>query len=414
LPLLIPVSNNTLTNIEKLSEDKYTCILTQKYQPETPHILRICHEVKILDDNDFLSISSLKEDEKLWQDLNNNDNDKYKDFASKITKIIPRKLKSGTEEYHFPVKRKLFIQIKVRLSLPVELELSELPILKRVSIEWPTLTSFQNFGLKIGDKPANIIYNPLSRRLECIRTSSNIQLKPYNESKSRKFYEIQILLEIPQPADFYDETKLKGDIEVEIPMQLLSETQARFYGFNSSNESKFGEDTGQNIQLNTHLISDFCLHLNEAFKERLRTTTKEIIFHNTLLTEENLRIIIDILESHSFSSYCTKLSNNQLNCGLITNDLTNESTWLIYAQSSKETEKITLWIAISEVEKKQSATISHGERKFQGEESTGKLKMRLLGKLTGDAYTLIQRMNTLEKEFRKYLVKVEQGPDMKK
>ncbi|MBW4507277.1 MAG: hypothetical protein KME64_12290 [Scytonematopsis contorta HA4267-MV1] len=409
IQLFVPVSNNTLVNQQKLSEDRYTCILKHNYKPNVPKFKPILTDLQILDDDDLLSIASAQEDKELWnhlKELNENDQQSVSQKADSITEQV----KSGFGDYKDSLKRKLFIKIHIKLVLPAEIELSQLPIVKRVSFEWPTLTSFKSFNFEVIDNQdderqklledtsiysTDIVYNPHSQSLECISKTSNIEFKkstdnsPYAKWHS---YEIKMLLKILQPGELYRQTQLKGKIEVEIPEFVLSELKARYYGFNNSkgNEySKFGEDTKREIQLSTRLLNSFVLNINEAFIKRVRSTAKELIFENVLQTEEKLRIIRNVLKSQGFSNEVITLNNN--------------TKWLIYAERSEGIDKMILWITVRGTEDTTSVITSYEKIKKQQEEKTGYLKMYLLGKLPRNHYILIKRMNELESELRKQL-----------
>lgn len=257
VPLIIPVSDKTLTKIEQLSEDQHLCVIKFNYQPTTPEFKPIYLEIQILDDYNYLSVWSSQEEKILWNFLKNPriETANNKDFVNEIAEIIADQVKSGFGVQNDFLQGKLFIQIKVQLALPVEFKLLQLPRLKRLSIEWPTLTSFRNFDLqKIDDQnrftknlvsnPLNIIYNPLNKSLEWIYRSSDVSRTELKQGNSESLnaqwqnYEIKMLLGIIQPGELYQEANLQGEIEVEIPELLLSELQARFYGFNNS---KIGE-----------------------------------------------------------------------------------------------------------------------------------------------------------------------------
>ncbi|MEH1822316.1 MAG: hypothetical protein V7L31_25105 [Nostoc sp.] len=427
VPLLIPVANNTLSKIKQLGEDKHLCIIEYDYRPITPEFKPIYLEIQVLDDYNDLRFS--QEDKILWNSSKNL-MEQYNrgDLVNNIADNISRKIKSGFGVDDDLLKGKLFIEIKVRLALPIEFKLPELPRIKRLSIEWPTLTSFRNFGLNFIESqntstennvsnPLNIVYNPLTKSLEWISQSTDAlitklkQAELENSNAQWQNYEIKMLLGIIQPGELYQEPNLKGEIEIEIPDLLLSGLQTRFYGFNNNSNSKVGEYKKEYSEFKSRIVTNFNLNLNEAFKKRIRSTAQEFIFNNVLPTEENLRIIKNVLKSQGFSSDSITLTPSRNQSSNQSNSQINitEQKWLIYAERSEGIDTMTLWIVIPGEEKKTLVTV-RGKIEYKQEETTGKLTMYLLGKLPRRSDILIQRMNALQRELRKQLERVQQGP----
>jgi hypothetical protein len=137
---------NKLTPKE-LSQDKYTCFIKHDYKPNTPIFKPISIDIQILDDDDFSS-GSAQEDKELWDKLKKQ-SENEKESVNQIADSITKQVQSGFGNYKDSFKRTLFLKIHIKLILPSELELEKLPIVKRVSIEWPTLTSFKDFNCKI-------------------------------------------------------------------------------------------------------------------------------------------------------------------------------------------------------------------------------------------------------------------------
>ncbi|MFN6515010.1 MAG: hypothetical protein RMY29_010970 [Nostoc sp. CreGUA01] len=423
VPLKVPVNNNILSQIDQLGEDKHLCVIEYNYQPVTPEFKPIYLEIQVLDD--YNDLRFLQEDKILW----NLSKDNRGDVVNYIADIIAEQIKSGFEVNNDSLKGKLFIEIKIRLALPIELKLSKLPRIKRLSIEWPTLTSFQNFGLNFVkyenssaknsvSHPLNIVYNPLNKSLEWISQPTDLsggtELKQTNSDNSNaqwQNYEITMLLGIIQPGELYQKTNLEGEIKIEIPGLLLSGLGARFYGFNNNNDSKFGEYKKDATEFKSRVITNFNLNLNEAFQKRIRSTAQEFVFNNVLPTEENLRIIKNVLRSQDFSSDSITLKPSQSQSSNQSNSQTTitKQKWLIYAERSEGIDTMTLWIVIPGEEKKTLVTV-RGRIEYKQEETTGKLTMYLLGKLPRHSDILIQRMNALQRELRKQLTSVQQGP----
>lgn len=423
VPLIVPVAKNILTGAKQLEEDKHLCVIKHNYRPTSPEFNPIYPEILILDDYNFLLDDYDYLTTSFSKTANNFFNSLPRNYdLNKIADKIAERVKHGFGSDSDLAKGKLFIFIKVQikldlssLELPDNFKLPQIPRIKKVSIEWPTLTSFQSFDIKIiGEKNnLNIFYNPINKSLEWTDISNGFEKdilmtdlnQPNRKNSNTQWqnYEIQMLLGILQPGELYQQTNLKGEIEVEIPDFLLSGLQVRFYGFN---DNKVGAVSQDKTQLKTRIITDFDVDINQAFKKRMRSTSQELVFDNILPDDDKIRNVENILRSQGFLNNSIKLMETQNQNSNELNSQTSilQKKWLIYAERSEGIDKIGLWIVVAGEEKTTLVTINQGKRKFQQIEKNGKLTMYLLGKLPRDSHLLMQRINALQKELRKQLV----------
>ncbi|MDJ0729258.1 MAG: hypothetical protein QNJ33_04620 [Crocosphaera sp.] len=406
IPLQIPVFNNTISHLSKLKEDKHLCLLSHEYHPDLPEFKPINVEIEILDDyhlllNEYEELTSLDRFGKIDQ--------RNPTKIIEIAQSIRTQVKSGFSGNNNSLKGKLFIFIKIQIfidfssiGLSDEFRLTKYPQVKQLSIEWPTITSFRAFDLKHIYKnktlAENIRYNSLNKSFEWFAKSDVngkdiplVMQRNVNSSRNhRQNYEILMLMGIVQPGELYQETNLRGTIEVEIPELLLSGLQARFYGFSNN---QVGRANLEMTQLKTRIITNFQLDINEAFKKRTRSTAQELIFENVLSNEDNLRIILRVLNSQGFSYQYKDLYDSN----------SNRTLWLITAERQEGIEKMTLWMVIDGEEKTTVVKDTKGNVEEQTGDKKGQVKMYFLGSLPRNSYTLIRRMNALQEELRQKL-----------
>ena len=407
VPIIIPVGSNGITK-KQLGEDRYLYLFEHSYQPASPKVFPIYPEVEILDDDIFLLDLPSYVDEEPQINL------------KKLASTIVNQVKSGFGRDNNFLKGTLLISIKVRLSLPIDLKSdyklkSDLePQVKRVSIEWPTITSLRNLDLYIYEQNKNqkITYNPSKKALEWTDVSMVKQNEEGSNPKWKSYISQRMLLGITQPGDLYQENSLKGKIEIEIPKILLSGLQVQYYGFQNN---KVGQLQKEVIpELKTRIIANFELILDQAFQKRVRSTAQQLIFDNILPTDDNVNLVKDSLQSQGFEFDYVKVPS--LSQSTNYNDSGNNTTltktqWVILARRSEGIDTLSLWIVVDGEEMETVVEYRQVNRKFTRVEKTGKLTMYLLGQLPQNSYILLKKINELQKQLRDNLKVSERGPE---
>src|SRR5262249_42238572 len=168
IPLAIPVisADGSL----KLTADRQTCVIEYDYQPAAPPIYPIELDIELYDpDNSFLDFHDV-------------------DTLAALVETTPSEvIEKLRQEASF--SSELLLIIAARISLPVKDGYPPLtPIVKRMSVDWPTITSLRTTWLHVLDESRNgegpewhevpVRFNPVKGRLEW----EDIRVRPSSES----------------------------------------------------------------------------------------------------------------------------------------------------------------------------------------------------------------------------------------
>lgn len=391
IPILIPVAGSTFSMPEQLGSDLHRCEIGHEYSPRSPEIKPVYPEVRVLDD--FMLF--LPDPEEL-EDLPASRCEELAD------QIINKKVFLGQQGRSRSLKGKLFVGIKARLSLPQHLNPRPNPSIKRVSMEWPTLTHLESLKLyhisttNTGHflEEAGLIFNSVNGSIEWTDITMSQLI-----SQRQDFVSPLMLLGVSQPGEIYQQTSLKGKIEIEIPEILLSTLEADFYKFDGQKlESLLAECS----QRKTRIITNFEVDLAQAFAKGERFTSQELVFDNILPEDANLRTIRDVLEDQGFTCIVKAPSTQS-------NRTDKNTTWVLSAWRSEDLKKLVLWLIVKGEQKSTSVSIKQGNRTFAEREVNGSLTIYMLGKLPYDNYSLLKSMNSLQEELRQRLAPVRQS-----
>jgi hypothetical protein len=204
VPLCVPVVSSEIDRAEQLHEDRHSCKITYEYVPTQPEVIALGLIIETSDD-----IINEMSDEK---DAHLSDRDRINKRFGQLNQRRP---------LHLLIQARLTISDKC---VPAD---GKYPTIKRIGLNWPTITSVHALKLHVEDldpKPADtLIYNPEQGRLEW----TNIPLKSEAEEKAaesnlRTYRSPLMRLQIEQPGELYKQNKLTGLVELEIPGSLLS------------------------------------------------------------------------------------------------------------------------------------------------------------------------------------------------
>lgn len=382
LPIEIPVLNNEI-KLDQLYQDQHRFSLKYAYQPQAPELDPIKLNIQVLDD--YISLIGLPFPDKL-EELSKENHQNLEYLAKQIKDQVYSGIGGGNL-----LKGNLILCIQVKLCLPRTFSSDLSPIVKRVSIGWPTITSLNSLNLSVNtiDNQKSITYNSLTRSLEW---TDVLMKKETNNSDGewQNYISQRMLLWIRQPGELYQQPSLEGKVEVEIPGQLLSGLQVRFYSFS---EPKIG-NLYDLPKLNTRLINNFELFLDEAFQKRTRSILQEMKFDKTIPDADSIRIINNELKFQGFDSQSIKLSDLSLN-----NDV-KELSWIVSGWRSEGIDTMKLWILVSGKEYTIKREAQEGNRKYEAIDKSGNFTIYFLGILPNHHYSLMQKMNSFQKGIR--------------
>lgn len=385
IPLEAPVASAD-GPIGGLSSDRWASLLSYDYAPKPPELYPIDLDVRLFDPD----ILDLELDWFL---------DAYNVNPSDLIKKV-------TQEARF--KSELLLAIQVHLTLPVKNGQLLEPIVKRVSLGWPTVTSIATTQLAIlgpldqesqpdtqgpSHESRPIRYNPVERRLEW----ENVPFfQPENASDdqdvvNRAYQSAQMNLIIGHPGELFAAERLTVHAEVEVPGYLLSGMEARLYGA-TGNLVTAADPARQLPRLMTRVHATASLQLDDAFAKRKFAPYHQLVFDEILPGEPRITDIVTVLKTAQFDvEKPKKVGENTAE--------SDTPKWVLRARRPKDS--LTLTIA---VEGKRHSVEEHvveqnrvGHRRTR---DSGWIKLSVRGELPRDHQELTRQMNELQAALR--------------
>lgn len=362
-PLAVPIGGDVITNADRLRDDRHACLIAVDYAPRWPEVMPMQIDMHLLDE-DVLSQPAVE-----------------------IPKTNGRRQPDVWEQIAQQVnfRRNLLLITQVKLSVSSRLvDKGSKPRVSRISIRWPTVTSFRNLHLFIGeirqDNEVYITYNPLTRSLEWPGVEMDAVEGLGESDELRTYVSQRFFFLIDQPGELYEQECLDGQIQVEIPGMLLSGLQARLY----DGCGKLRTQTRP--ELTTWLKTDYKLILDDAFSQRTRSPYQHLHFDEVIPDPMRIGDIRTTLADRGFR--------------IVADDKCPSDGPLkhfILAQRPEGLDTVMLWLFVEgkryETERQ---TQMPGGRTYTSIVESGELKMYIRGEFPGDSRVLIQEINALQ------------------
>lgn len=376
IALTVPVA--THDGYLGLTDDRRACVVTYDYQPDDPPIYPVDLSVN-LDDLDSL-------------------NSGFETVQTLVTRgrenpsLVIEKLR---QEASF--SSELLLTIVVKTSIPVKEDHPKLqPVVKDMSIEWPTLTSLrstklyvENLGARAGQRfrEAAVRYNPVQGRLEWkdVPMSEPSAGRSAGDTGTRMFQSAVVLLKIGHPGELFKEDRLEMNVRVEIPQYLLSGLEARMF-------DATGREGTRQPKLTTNLNLRTLVYPADIFAGRAFTPYQQFVFDDIIPDEMLVTDIINLLRNSKFE--VGELQPQSRRDRLA-------PTWLLLAQRSQGPDNLMLLVAVEGKRTVMDREQMVGERtKIKEGAESGQLKVSLLGTLSRDHKELTREMNALQQGLR--------------
>jgi hypothetical protein len=387
IPVEVPVTlgNGDLT---RLNADRRTCVIKYTYEPLLPEIVPAHFDISLLDP-DALEIFEVKMLTKLGQ--------------ANPAGLIEQLRQEAT------FRSELVLRLSVRLSLPVKDDYPRVtPVVKRVSIGWPTITSLSTTRLefvknreawwrvppsstspsvpRLSRSAAPVQYNPVDRRLEWgkVPMFKAAENHGHRDPGTRSYESAQMLLKIGHPGELYDQEMLEIHAEVEIPRYLLSGVEARLYSA-----------TGRSQQLRPKLTTKIRLSTRlwpaDVFKGRTFSPYHRIIFDEVMPDAPRVTDIITVLGNRQFKVESWADPGNDH----------RTQRWLLTATRSQGSSTMTLLIAVDGTRRTRNIQrLPSDTRKISEHAETGRITLSVLGALPLNHQDLTREMNALHQALR--------------
>jgi hypothetical protein len=357
VPLRVPVMKGDIDELDWLRADRYACVIEYEYFPAGPAIIPIEVQMDLLD-----------------AESQTPRGESSKTLVGEVAQF---------EGFHPDLE----LSMSVTLHLPDRMKppLSQARV-RRMSLDWPTITSLRGLRLEVGDQSHPLAYDPATRSLQW----TDVPIDPVEEelvgTDLRRYSSPPMRLFIHQPGELYEQDSLRGRVEVEIPGRLLSGLQARLYdgtGRRSKNPKP---------KMSSRLIADVRLVLDEAFARRVLTPYLSLHFDEVIPDVMRLADIQGALRDRGF-----RIESS----GRLSAAESNELSYFLVASHPKGPDVMRLWLL---VEGKQSSTQREtqipGGLTYTSTFESGELKIHMGGALPADSEGVTHEMNELQVALR--------------
>lgn len=368
VPLRIPVSGGALAGMSDLCDDRHACVIKFDYAPELPEWTPVDIEMELLDEDMF----------------------ELPDFASPQMKAVAMSETSVAQiAQQVSFRRNLLLMIRVRLHLDSDLASKELsPKVTRVSIGWPTVTSFRKLHFRAGDTTPEhemrITYDPATRSLRLPGVKMETSERSLSNNLQTYVSQSMFLL-VDQPGELYQQDSLDGQVEVEVPGGLLSGVQARVYDGNGRLQPESA------VKSSTRIVVNYKLILDDAFSRRTRSPYQHLHFSGVIPEPMRVMDIETALADRGFrirEEESVRFSDNPLK-------------HFIVARRPEGPDTMQLWVLVEGKRfQAERQTQLPGDHLYKKIVESGELKLYIRGQLPGDSSKIIQEMNALQLALR--------------
>ncbi len=370
----VPVVSDSINKPEQLYSDQEAALIVHEYRPRAPDVTPITVRLDITDEDSFTQLFRAVKEKSLtdWAELK-------KQLAQQIN-----------------FNHWLVLHLQVSLAIPSSMPESIAPRIARVSLDWPTMTSFRTFNLKVdvaeGEKPPALRYNPVKACIEWedvklapieAPSSTNGNEQAMMAPKARRFSSRATRLLVNHPGEFYQRLLLKGAIELEIKDFLLSGVEMRvFDGSGLHVDAK--RCANERI---TRIIIEVEQVLDDAFAQRKFFPYQQRVFEEVIPDQIRLADIRGALLDYGF----------QINKELPIADTPEVLRHVLQAERAEEQYTMELLVLVDgEHYIAERQTELPGGQIYASRVTSGELTVHMLGTMTGSTKELIRRMNAIQ------------------
>lgn len=277
IPLRVPVSGPSLGSPETLVDDTQTCVLEHKYAISQPPLAPISVKIEPKDPDTVEDVHDIRAM-----------------LRSDVERAVEL-LRSRSSFQHY-----LAFLITVRLDLPRRTgsaaggDDDELrPVVRRVELEWPTITALDAQVLHIANEPEErqrkVIYDPQTQLLvwtdvRLIRDKSDADMGPDIDT----YVSPPMLLLAMSPGQLYKAECVAAHVDIEIPDYLLSGLDVRMF-------SATGQPASLQPKLRTLIHSDVSLYLADRFATREMSPWQHLYFGEVKPDTDRINDVVTVL-----------------------------------------------------------------------------------------------------------------------
>jgi hypothetical protein len=275
-------------------------------------------------------------------------------------------------------RTELLLRMTVRLHAPGTSTGAIPAEVTKVTVNWPTITSLRSLRLTVNREDHPVRYNPEDGCLEW----SKVSMTPSSDAPAgdRQTYTSDVMeLSIPEPGELYQESNLKGSVEVKVG-RLLSGMEARLYSATGFIRRR------PKLELDTYISTDFNLILDDAFDQRQLTSYQHLHFDEVIPSEIRISDIRIALA----------------NCGFRVMDLRPESgiegRWWLHAEKFEGPDRMLLVLYVEGISHQATRDSQvPGGVTYRSNLDSGEMRIYVRGRLRKNSQPVIHEMNALRR-----------------
>jgi len=406
IPIEVPVPDN----LDQLTDDRHTCIVTYDYQPQVPEVLPLWLDVELYDPDSvqLRAVDLLAR----WGQI---------DLGRAIDWLMRTARFTGGLE----------MSLSVGLAIPVRQDgTGPVPEVKLVSVDWPVITSLHSVQLERGitpsehgatqperdggvpqSRPHPIRYNPERGRLEWESIPVHEGAALEGSPGTRIFNSVDMRLKIRHPGELFAtpelfrEQKLTIHAEVEIDGYLLSGLEAWLFGATGDwqrlpqqrEQDGWPRSQGQRPwepKLRSCLGVDTAFYVTDEFSKREFRPYQQYMFDGVIPDERRITDIVTVLNYSNFETDWQADPGNESN--------PDTPRWLLRATRQEGTNWLNLLIAVDgwKYSVDQERLKNAGMVKEIFGTAGGRMRVSVLGMLPRNHVVLASEMNHLQQALR--------------
>jgi len=369
VPLLLPVRSPDLGDSQDLVSDRQEYHHEVSYAPaaDQPKIfpLRLYVDLQDPDNADVPEIPHRSDDEELGS------------VAKKIMEYV------GFQSM-------LRFVLMVSVTLPARRgPAPEAPIVRRVSVELPTITSLapSSLQLKVDGEPELLQHNPKNRSLEWFDVTTT-RKKDGGEDRPWSFDSPPMVMTITQPGELFAEDKLSLEVEVEAPGELLSGMDARLF---DARGHQYRRGSKNPLTIRSIITTRCKLVLRDAFARRRLSPYQSFHFDEIIPHELRIADIATALGDQRFEVRRVPLAGMKRKESL---------RYVLFAERTEGPERMALLVLVHGRRHTTQRRSQQPGGRYTSTFASGDLGIIVYGWVHRDTRDLIHEINDLQSTLR--------------
>jgi hypothetical protein len=374
LPIRLPLPDRR--DLSTLTADRHEYVLSQDYIPEGPRLFPVTIECTLEDPDSFelLDLEHL-ERQVVRNEANQEDVGPIFNQAEMITQtatFLPHLMLRLRLTLHLPRHDGSDVQAKQRAS----------PVISRVALRWPTVTSAAAATLYIGKNRRSVRFNPLIQSLEWLDVPFQYSGRDSGDDVM-VFHSHDMQLHVVQPGELYQSEAISGDIEVEVSDYLMSGLDARLFDCTGTDRSK------ERLKLTTKISTKLRLVLEDAFAQRKLSPHQHLHFEGIVPDDLRIADLVTTLADHRFRVVHQKKVDGEADTHLI----------FVARPEGPETMYLLFLVRGHRHRAQRESRIPDGPT-FRSRFDSGDLQIYVYGQLPRDSSEITHEINSIHRALR--------------